>query len=149
MDDAIHQRVKTAVIHGFAGRHRHRAHRPAVESAGETDEIRPPGVVASQLEGRFNRFGAGVGQKGDGRFFHRSDFIQLFGHFNHADMVKIRRDVNELFRLFLNGFDYSGMAVTGGIDRDPGHKIQEFVPVHIPEPGTFAIIHGKGIITRV
>ena len=42
-----------------------------------------------------------------------------------------------------------GMAVTGGDHRNAGGKIQETVAVHIPHFGALAMIHDKGITTRI
>ena len=64
MDHAIHERIKAAVVGGFAGGEGHRAHGAPVEGAGEADEIGAPAVVAGQLDGGLDRLGAGVGHEG-------------------------------------------------------------------------------------
>jgi len=57
--------------------------------------------------------------------------------------------VNEFFNLFLDGFDDSGMAVTGGIYSNASSKIQKAVAVHIPYFRSFTVIHDKGIAAGV
>jgi hypothetical protein len=56
--DARHERTEATPLHRFTGRHCQRAHRAAVESAEERDDVRPSGREPGQLEGRFDRFGA-------------------------------------------------------------------------------------------
>ena len=58
MYHAVHQRIKTAVIGGFAGCKGNGPHRATVKSTCKTDEIHAFGMVARQFDGCLHRFGA-------------------------------------------------------------------------------------------
>ncbi len=149
VDDAVHERVKAAVVGGLAGGKSDGAHGATVEGAGEADEVGPPGVVAGEFNGGLDRFGARVGHKGLGFLPEGSDLVQLFCQLDPFLVVEIRRNMNELLGLVLDGLDHLGMAVTGGDDGDASGEVEEAVAVHIPDLGALAVVHDKGDTARV
>lgn len=64
-------------------------------------------------------------------------------------MVKIGRNVNKFFRLILDGFDNSRMAMSGGINSYSGGKIQKAVAIHIPYKNSLPVIHDKRVTSWV
>ena len=52
--------------------------------------------------------------------------------------------MNKLGGLFLNGLDYFGMAVAGGVYGDPGCEIQKTVAIYIPTISPLGANHDFG-----
>ena len=63
VEHARHERAEAAALDRLACRERQRPHRTAVEGAQERDDALPPRVVAGQLDRRFRRLGARVGEE--------------------------------------------------------------------------------------
>jgi hypothetical protein len=57
--------------------------------------------------------------------------------------------MNELFRLILDGLYQFWVTVTGGDNGNPGCKIQESIPIHIPDFGALPVIDHERHPTRV
>ena len=56
----------------------------------ETDELGPAGVMSSELDGGFDRLGAGVAEKDLGRFLERGQIGQSLGEFDPFRMIVVR-----------------------------------------------------------
>ena len=123
----------------LAGRERQRAHGAAVEAAEEADEVRPPGVIAGQLDGRLDRLGARVGHEADRGFLERGDLVQLLGQVDPYLVIEVGRDVDELVGLLLDGLHHLGMGVAGGGDGDAGGEVEEAIAVHVQHFGAAAV----------
>ncbi len=148
VDHAVHERIKAAVVSGLAGGEGDRAHGASVESAGKADEIGAPAVVTGKLDGGLDRLGTRVSHEGGGVLCKRGDLVELFPQGDPFFVIKVRRNMNELLSLILDGFDHLRMAVTGGDDGDAGSKIEEAIPVHVPDLGALAVVHDEGDAAR-
>jgi len=60
----------------------------------------------------------------------------FFPQLDHFDVIEIRRDVQELLGLLLDGLDHFRVGVAGGVDGDAGHEVEKTVAVHIPDFAT-------------
>ena len=90
MEDAGEERAETFALNGAAGGERERAHRAAMKSAMEGDELVALGVIFHQLNGRFDRFGAGISEVDALRCFAGRDRGELLGKFDEIRIIEIR-----------------------------------------------------------
>jgi hypothetical protein len=85
-----------------------------MESAEERDEFFAPRVIAGELDGRFNRFRAGIAVIHALLVFAGRDLDELFGELNHIRIIEIgARHMDQLGGLLLDRGDHVGMAMTG------------------------------------
>ena len=97
-----------------------------MEAAVERDDFVAPRVIARELDGGFQGFGAGIAEVNALGVFARSDGGELFGQITQIRIVKIRAGhVNQFGGLLLNRGDNVGMAMSGGDDGDSGGEIEE------------------------
>ncbi len=77
-------------LDGLAGGEGQRAEGAAVERAHEADEARAAGGVHGQLDGRLDRFGAGVAEVDLRRPVHRRDGLELLGQGDGLRIEEVR-----------------------------------------------------------
>ena len=144
------QRAKSLALHGLRRGKRKRSQRASVEASVEGDDFVAPRVVPRQLDGRLDRFGAGISEINFLRFLAGSDGRKPLGKLHHVRQIKIRAgNVNQFGGLFLNGFDNARMAMPRGDDGDARGKIQEHIAVHVLDHRAAAGFRHQRIAARV
>ena len=112
------------------------------------NSVRPVWYRASLMAASTD-FGARIGHEAHRIIQERGDLVDLLAQLDPLLVVKIRRDMDEFLGVLLDGLHHLGVSMTGGDDGDAGGKIQKAVAIHIPHLGANAMIHDKGITTRV
>jgi hypothetical protein len=114
-----------------------------VERAVEGDDAAAPGVGAGDLDGVFNRFGAGVHEEGLFRRFSRRQCVQTLGE---ADVGFVGDDleagVGKVVELRAGGGHDLRVAVAGVDHRDAGTEIDPATALDVPYFGVLGA-HGK------
>ena len=137
-------------LHGFARGERKRANGAAVKAAVERDEFVALRVIARELHGGFDGFGAGISEIDALRALARRNGREFFGQFHHALVIEIRAGhVDQLGGLFLDGGDDLRMAMAGGDDGDARGEIEEGVAVHVFDQRAAAGLRDQRIVARV
>jgi hypothetical protein len=81
--------------------------------------------------------------------FEGRDLVELLAQLDPLLVVEVGRDVDELLGLLLNGADHLGVAVAGGANGNSGGEVEEVIVVHVPHVRALAVVHHKGVVTRV
>ena len=121
-----------------------------MESTVESQIPRPAGGIARQLHGRFDGFGAGIGEKhprvaADGR-----QRVQALGQLDLGWVIEVgSRHMQEFVGLVFDGFDHGRMAVAGIGDSDTGGEVDIAAAVDIPDFRTAAVIHDEGVAAGI
>ena len=103
-----------------------------MKRAEECDHVLPLGVIARQLERTLNRLRPGVPVVNAVRAGHGRDLRQPCRQFHHVFVIEIgSRHVDQFARLFLNGGNHMGMAMSRRSYGDAGGKIKKLVAVDI------------------
>ena len=90
------------------------------------------GVIARQLERRFDRFRAGIGEENFLAARARRQSRQLLRQLDHRLVVKIAAaDMQKLARLLLDRLDHARMSVARVGHGDPGHEVEKQISVDI------------------
>ena len=121
-----------------------------MERTEERDDVLPLGVIASQLQRRFDCFGTRVAEIDLVRARHGRDLREPFGQRDHALVVEVSaRHVDQFRSLPLNGSDHVGMAVAGGSHGDAGGKIKKLVAIHVRYHDSASLLCDKRIRTGI
>ena len=117
-----------------------------MESAVEGDDLVAARVIARQLDGRLDRFRAGVAEVDALRRLAPGAMAASFSRqLHHIGIIKIRAGhVDQLGGLLLNRRDDFGMAMAGGDDGDARGEIQEDVAVHVFDQRAAAALATSG-----
>src|SRR5262245_7363427 len=90
------------------------------------------GVIARQLDGRFDRLGAGFGEKDFFLRGSRSDSTEFFCQVDHRLVVIIAAaNVQKLVRLLFDSLYHSRMRVPRARDGDTRHEIEKQIAVYV------------------
>ena len=139
------QRRKAASLLRLGAGQRERAHGASVEGSVEGDDVLAPGMVARQLERRFDGLGAGVAVMHPVRTRHGCNLRQPVGQFGELRVVEVgARHMQQLARLLLHGCDYLGMTVSGGSNGDAGGKVEELVAIHVLDHNAASALGNQG-----
>ena len=98
------------------------------------------GVLTGQLDLTFVGLGAGVGEE------HLLEAAVLADQLTDLDgglVVVVVGAVHQALGPVQRLHD-GGMVVAQAVDGDAAHKVQELVPVQVPDPGALAVIHHDG-----
>ena len=107
-------------------------------------------MPAGELECAFDRLGSAVRKEDFLRSRAGRDLGEPFRQVDLRAIVEVRAaHVEQRVGLVLDGRDDLGMAVSGGVDRDPGREVEEQVAVHIFDHGTGTASHDQRIDSRV
>ena len=100
-----------------------------MEAADETDDVLPAGVVAGELEGALDCFGAGVAVVELVRAGHGSERGEALGDLRHEVVVEVRAGhVDEFGGLLLDCSHHFWMTMPGGVDGDAGGEVEDSLP---------------------
>src|SRR5215468_10763590 len=107
-------------------------------------------MLTGHLYGRLDSFGSGVAKIYTPRHTAGKKLNEFLRQFHHVFVVETRAGhVEEFRRLPLNGLDKSRVRVPSGNNGNPGIEVQELVPVHVLDDGTFAARQDKWIASSV
>ena len=121
-----------------------------MEAAEEADDVLAAGVVAGELHGALDGLGAGVAVVEAVRAGHGGDGGEALGQRGHVLVVEVGAGhVDEFGGLVLNGLDYFGMTVAGGVDGDAGGEVEELVAVDVGDADAAAGLGHHGIAAGV
>src|SRR5271155_3102850 len=112
VENARQQSAEAFPLYSLGSGERERAKGASMKTSIEGNQLLAPGVIAGQLNRRFDRFGARIAEVHFLRLFSGRDGRKAFGQIHRIGHVKIRAgDVNEFSGLFLNRLDNSRMAM--------------------------------------
>ena len=107
--------------------------------------LRPPGVVAGQLERRLDGLGAGVGQEDPG-VGHRGEGGEPLAHVGVGRQVEVARAVvQDVVDLGVDRRVDGRVGVAGGDDGDPGVEVEEAVAVDVLDDAAPAAPHDERV----
>ena len=148
--DAGDKGSEAALLLGLRAGERERAHGAAVEGAEEADDVLAAGVVAGELHGALDGFGAGVAVVEPVRAGHGRDGGEALGEGGHVFVVEVGAGhVDQLGGLILDGLDDFGVAVAGGGDGDAGGEVEELVAVDVGDADAATGFGDQGIAAGV
>ena len=136
-------RCKAAPLRGLARRKVERTLRAPVETAQETNEALPPGVIARRLDGPLHSLRARVAQEDIGRLIKGRNLVQALAQLHPLGMVEVGRNVQELLGLLLNRAHDVRVAVARRIDGNAGHKVEVAVAVDVEDLRAAPVVHDK------
>ena len=141
---SAHQRRESGAELGAGGGQRGRAHRPAVESAVERDDVGSSGGHPGQADRGLDRFGAGGGVE-DAVESRGQEVTQLLGELEQR-RVHHRRvlGMNDLADLFTGRGDDIRVAVPGAGDTDSGGEVEVLLAVGRVHPTAGRVVDDDG-----
>ena len=113
------------------------------------DDVAAPRVMARELDGGFDRFGAGVREK---RFRPSADRRQLRDELAERDLrlvVVVRGNVQKARSLFGDRPHDIRMRMPGGVDGNARAAVQVDIAVDILDDGTFPSCHDEWRAPRI
>lgn len=109
----------------------------------ESDDLVPPGDALGELDRRFQRIAAALGEKGDaiatqaiGRYFRK--FSGQLGAPGAVDF----QGMHQHFGLFANSLHHLRVAATDAADTDAGGQVDIGIAVRVLEGGAERAVHG-------
>src|SRR4030095_8269683 len=143
---ARQERTKMSAMRSATSGQRQGAERAAMKRAVEGDDVLSLGMVASQLDRRFDRFGAGIGEKDFFLAGSRRDAREFFGQLDHRLIIVVATaNMEKLVRLLLDGFHHPWMRVACARDCDAGHEIKKQIAIDIFDYHAAALLDDQGI----
>ena len=135
MGNARHKRVVVFFLVGLAGAERKSPHRSAVKCAEKSYRLLAPRMIAGQFKCGFHGLGAGVAEEHFGFASDIGNLGQLRSEIDLGGIVEIRsRHVDQFSGLVPYCLNNLRMTMPGRIYGYTRRKIQELVPVDIPDP---------------
>ena len=140
-EDVAGHRPEVVLVRQHLAGHRQGHHGAAVETAVEADDAAAAGGGPRDLDGVFQRLGAGIDQHGLALAARGGDFTQALAEL-HVGCVRHHRlaGVHDLVELALGGLDHLRVAMPQVQDADTAAEVDEAVAVRVPDLGILRVI---------